>query len=163
MNNAMTPTRVDEFTFVGTRISWSAIFIGTVLAAGVYILLATLGAAVGLSISNHASASSLKTGMIVWAVVITIAALFVGGLATAHYTVGESVTEAVVAGVITWALVFTLFFGLSAMGVRAGFTAMTGIANSAYAGTSQEWEASARSSGVTQQQLDEWHRNPALT
>ena len=163
MNDSLTPPRVEGFTSLGTRVSWSAIFTGTLLALGVYFLLATLGGAVGLSISNHTTASTLRTGMIVWAFLIAITALFVGGLATAHYTIGENKVEAVIEGVITWALVFSLLLALGAMGLRAGITAMTGLANSAQAGSTQNWEASARAAGVSQQQLDEWRRTPVPT
>jgi uncharacterized membrane protein len=160
MDQTSTSMRVEDFTSVGTRVSWSAILAGTFVAVGMYFLLASLGAAVGLSISDHTSASTLQTSSIVWAFVISIAALFVGGLTTSVYTVGENKIEGVVSAIVTWALVFTLMLAFTSMGLRAGFTAMS---NLAAARNTQNWEASARAAGVTDQQLAEWRRNPAVT
>ena len=71
---------LEDLRSVGTRIRWGAILAGAVLAVGVYSLLGILGAAVGISISDRVSPTTLSTGAIVWAILTTCTALFVGGL-----------------------------------------------------------------------------------
>lgn len=148
--------RVEDLASVGTRISWGAILAGTFLAAGVYFLLATLGGAVGLSISDRMNPTALHPGVIGWAFVTTAAALFVGGLVTSLYTVGENKTEAVMSGIIMWALLFTLLLVLSGVGIRSGFNAMVAIGNS-----TPGWEAAAREAGVPADQIETWRRTAA--
>ena len=98
---------------------------------GIYFLLATLGSAVGLSTSDRMNPTTLQTGVVAWAFVTTIVALFIRGLVTSLFTTGENKAEAVVSGIITWALLFTLLLVVGGAGIRAGFNAMQGMANSA--------------------------------
>jgi hypothetical protein len=119
-------SRAGGLVSVGTRISWSAILAGNFLAMGIYLLLASLGTAVGLSISEHASPTKVQNAAVIWTFLITCAALFVGGVATSIFTAGENKVEAVLSGVIMWALLFTTLMILAATGIRAGFTAMQG-------------------------------------
>jgi hypothetical protein len=148
-----TAPRVEDLASVGTRVSWGAILAGTFLAIGVYFLLATLGGAVGLAVSDRTSPEALSTGAVAWAFVTTVAALFVGGLVTSLYTVGENKTEAVMSGIIMWATLFTLLLVLSGAGVRSGFSAMAALDNPA-----RGWEAAAREAGVPADQIETWRR-----
>src|SRR5919108_422939 len=81
--------RAEDVVSVGTRVSWAAIFAGAVLALAIYFLLAILGGAVGVSVSDRVDPSKLRTGALIWAIVTTCAALFVGGVVTSQFTVGE--------------------------------------------------------------------------
>src|SRR5580658_9008202 len=105
--------RVRDVESVGTRISWGAVLAGAMVALGIYFLLTTLAAAVGMSISERVDPTKLEIGAVVWAVLTTTSALFVGGLVTSLFTAGENKTEAVFYGVIMWAvvLVMLLHFG----------------------------------------------------
>jgi hypothetical protein len=163
MNEPVTSPRVEDVVSVGTRISWSAILAGTLLALGVYFLLGTLGGAVGLSTSDRMNPTNLQTAAIIWAFLITVAALFVGGLATSLFTVGENKIEAVMSGVIMWALLSALLLLLGAAGVRAGFNAMVGMANAAQSASTQEWETGARAAGVSAEHIEDWRRKQAKT
>src|SRR5437868_1693676 len=100
-----TPRPEDVFS-VGSRISWGAIFAGAVLALGIYSLLTILGGAVGLSISDRMNPTTLKTTALVWTMLTMVVAIFVGGAVTSQFTVGESKTEAMLYGIIMWALLF---------------------------------------------------------
>src|SRR4051812_11214016 len=69
--------------FPPPRLSWSAIFGGTVAALGIWILLYSFGIAIGLSAIDPNQARSLKgsgifTGL--WSLIAPLIALFVGGL-----------------------------------------------------------------------------------
>ena len=163
MNDSMAMPRVEDSVSVGTRISWGAILAGTVLALGVYFLLATLGGAVGLSTSDRMNPTTLQTGVIVWAFLTTIAALFVGGVVTSLYTVGEKKVEAVISGVIMWATLFAVLMVLGAAGIRAGFHSMEGMASSAQIASTTNWENGARAAGVSAEQVEEWKRKQPAT
>jgi hypothetical protein len=128
------------------------------LALGLYFLLTILGAAVGLSISDRVNPGSLQTGAVVWACLVTCVALFVGGLVTSLFTVGENKVEAVLYGVIMWALLFALLLALGAAGVRGGFNAMVSVASTGHAASSQNWERGAREAGVPADLIEDWRR-----
>ncbi len=141
---------------VGSRISWGAIFAGALLALGIYSLLTVLGGAVGLSISDRVQPTTLKNTAIVWALLTLVVSIFVGGVATSQFTVGETKMEALLYGVIMWALLFGILAALSAAGVRSGFHAMAGMADSAQATSTQSWETLARQAGVPADQIETW-------
>ena len=162
MNNLRSEPRVEDSLPVGSRVSWSAILAGTVLALAVFFLLASLGAAVGLSANDRMNPTTLQIGTIIWAFLTTLVALFIGGLVTSLYSVGENRVEAVVSGIIMWALLFALLLILGAVGIRAGFHSMQGMATAAQTATNQNWENQARAAGVTPEQIEEWkHKQPS--
>ena len=161
MNDQATAPRVEDVLSVGTRVSWSAILAGTVLAMGVYFLLASLGAAVGLSAHSRMDPTTLRTGAIGWAFATTLSALFVGGLVSSLFTVGENRVEAVMSGIIVWSLVLASFLLLGAAGIHGGFQAMQGIASES--ARSGSWEAGAKAAGVSAEQIDEWTRKQTET
>ena len=163
MNDSVTEPRLEDFASVGTRISWGAILAGAFLALGVYFLLATLGGATGLSTSDRMNPTTLQTGVVVWAFLITIVALFLGGLVTSLYTAGENKIEAVMSGVIMWAVLGAMLLVLGAVGIRAGFHAMQGMATSAQAASTQNWEIGARDAGVSAEQIEIWRRQQGTT
>jgi hypothetical protein len=144
---------------VGSRISWAAIFGGAVLALALYFMFLLLGSAVGLTISDRVNPASLKTAAIVWSLLTLCIALFVGGIVTSHFTVGESKTEAIVYGVLMWALLVGLMIVLGTLGIRAGFSAMMGMANLSRDASSPNWEALARTAGVPGEQIDAWRKS----
>jgi hypothetical protein len=143
---------------VGSRISWAAIFGGAVLALALYFMFLLLGSAVGLTISDRVRPASLKTAAIVWSLLTLCIALFVGGIVTSHFTVGESKTEAVVYGVLMWALLVGLMIVLGTLGIRAGFSAMMGMAHLSR-DASPNWENLARTAGVPDEQIDAWRKS----
>ena len=146
---------LEDLGSVGTRIRWGAIFAGGMVALGLYFLLGILGAAVGLSISDKLSPTALTSGAVLWALLTTCVALFLGGMVTSLFTVGENKTESLLYGVIMWAVLFSAFVGLGAAGVRTGITSMAGMSDPSRA-TTEGWVTSAREAGVPPQQIEEW-------
>ena len=63
---ADSPVQPEDVIPVRSRISWGAIVAGSVLALSLYFLLALLGGAVGLSISDKVNSQSLSNGAIVY-------------------------------------------------------------------------------------------------
>ena len=111
---------------VRTRISWGAILAGAAVAMAIYVLLMSLGVAVGMSVSDDVNSRTLGTSAGVWGFISLLIALFAGGWVTTQVTVGESRTEAFLYGVVLWATTSVLLFWLTANGVRAGIdTAVT--------------------------------------
>jgi hypothetical protein len=155
-NPAATPQTEDLFS-VGSRISWGAILGGGLVSLALYFMFTTLGAAVGLSISDRVTPTSLQTGTVIWTILTLCVALFVGGLMASLFTVGENKVESVFYGVIMWAFLLTLFLAMGAAGVRSGVSGMVGLAQVAQ-GSGPEWEARAREAGVPQDTIDDWRR-----
>lgn len=157
--------RAEDVMPVRSRISWGAILAGAALALAMYSLLTLLGGAIGWSVSGDIRSENLMTAAAIWAILTTVVSLFVGGYVASQLTVGENKIEAVMYGIITWAVVFALLLWLMASGVRAGFNAMLGLA---YAGesvanstTTRDWEAAARRAGVSQAKIDDLRQSVA--
>jgi hypothetical protein len=105
---------------LGTRVSWGAIFAGTVLALAFCLLFTTLSGAVGLSLHERNPSAGIHAATIIWAIIILCVAVFVGGMTTSLLTLGENKTEAVVHGLLMWALLVGILAILGANGVRIG-------------------------------------------
>lgn len=144
---------------VGSRISWGPILAGAMLALALYFLLALLGAAVGLSVSDNTTVDTMATGAAIWAVLTTVVSLFAGGYIASQLAVGENKTEAAVYGLIVWGVVFGMLLWLMASGVRTSFNAMVGLATVASGTTTEDWAAAARRAGVPQERIDEFRRS----
>ncbi len=114
---------------VRTRISWGAILAGAAVAMAIYVLLMSLGVAVGMSVSDDMSSRSFGTSAGVWGFISLLIALFAGGWVTTQVTVGESRTEAFLYGVVLWATTSVLLFWLTANGVRAGLDTAAAVQN----------------------------------
>lgn len=145
------PVRAEDVIPVHSRIAWGPILAGAVLALATYLLLTLVGAALGLSIHGRVSDRGLAVGAVVWAVLVTAWSLFVGGFVASLFTTGENKFEGVVYGLIVWAVVFAMIVGLVSAGVRAGFGAMVGVAQTAgnVSAANGNWEDLARRNGAT--------------
>lgn len=110
-----------NFAGVRSRVSWGAIMGGATIALAVYFLLSLLGVAIGLSFSDDVNRDNLSTGAAIWSFVSLIIALFFGGWVSTQCTAGENRTEAVLYGVIVWAVTSTLLVALASHGLRLGY------------------------------------------
>ena len=82
-----------------------------------------------------------------------------GGIITSLFTVGENKVEAMVYGVLMWALVMGVLIVMGGLGVRSGFNAMMGMAYYSHdSASASNWEAKARDAGVPADQIDAWRR-----
>ena len=141
---AQTTVQAEDLMSVGSRISWGAIFAGSVLALALYLLLSILGGAVGLTLRDRITEENLRTSVIAWTIGIACVSLFTGGVLTSAFTVGENKTEAVIYGILMWALTFAIVIALGSFGVRTGYGTMLRI--SEMAATPPEVELAARMS-----------------
>jgi hypothetical protein len=147
--------RAEDVFGVTSRIKWGPLLAAAAVSVAVYFLLTLLGTAIGLSVGDRVSGEALGTGAVVWAVLTTAVALFVGGYLASQLSVGETRAEAMVYGVVVWAAVFAMLMWLMASGVRAGYTAVVGMANVAANTDAQSWEDAARRAGVPQERIDQ--------
>ncbi len=111
-------------TAVQSRISWSAILAGAAVALGFYSLLTLLGVAIGITASDDVSEGSIGAGAGIWTFVALCLSLFIGGWVTTQCTVGENRTEAVLYGVVLWAVSSILLLSMTAAGLRMGLDMM---------------------------------------
>jgi hypothetical protein len=161
------PVHVEDVVSVGSRVSWAAVFAGAFVALAIYLVLALLGAALGLSVRHSVRANTLATGAAVWAILSLVVALLVGGWTATQVTVGENKGEAVLHGLLVWGVMFLgMLIGL-ATGVRTGFNAVLGMANTvatASQGRSEEdWTVAAQRAGVPPAQIEDWRAKAKAT
>ena len=119
------------------RMSWGALFAGTVAALGIWILLFALGVALGLSTVDPNEAGSLRASGIftgVWSLVTPLIALFIGGMIAARSVGPLNRLGGAVHGLLVWSLTAVAGVYLVANlfgGVLGGAVNMTQTAASA--------------------------------
>ncbi|WP_152049571.1 DUF2188 domain-containing protein [Tautonia marina] len=118
--------RLHDVTSVGSRVSWSALMAGAVVALTVYVSLGTLGVAVGLSTAgtDAVGGSTLAIGAAIWAAISLLVALFMGGFVTSRSTVGERKDEAMIYGLLLWGTIFVAVVVLTGLGLNLGVGGM---------------------------------------
>lgn len=98
------------------RVSWGAIFAGTVIALVTQLALSILGLGIGASAINPATEqnpmSGIGTGAGVWFAVTTLIALFAGGWVAGRLAGIPRTTDSLLHGVLTWGLATLLLFYL---------------------------------------------------
>ncbi len=130
------------------KLSWGAIFGGTFVALGVWILLYSLGLALGLSSVDPADPGSAKSAGIgtgIWSLIAPLIALFAGGLVASRTAgvvdkMGGALHGAVLWGLTTLAGVIVMGMALSSLlgaVFSVGKTAV-GAAGSAISGAASQ-------------------------
>ncbi len=152
--------RTEEVLPVRSRISWGAIFAGAMVALALYFLLTLLGAAIGLSVTGRVRPENIGSGAALWAIAVTLLALFAGGCVASQFTVGETKHEAIIYGVVVWGVVFGMLLLLTTSTLSTGFHAIMGMANVGEVATRnaspENFESAARQAGMSQSDIDSW-------
>src|SRR5262245_16579875 len=87
---------VPDLMGVSTRVSWSAILAGAVIALATFFAIGLFFTALGITITDAGVRDrAIDVGAIVAAIVTSIVSLFIGGWVAAKLTVGENRQEAV--------------------------------------------------------------------
>jgi len=154
--------RVEDVKSVGTRISWGAVLAGAVVALALYVVLTTLGAAIGFSVGRDLSVRTLANGGLVWAILTVGLSLFAGGWVVSQLTAGETKCESMVHGVILWGTVFAVMLGMVGMGIRSGFGAMLNIAYAGDRMAERGDDASLRELGFSDKDINEGRERRAM-
>jgi hypothetical protein len=138
---------------VRSRVSWGAIMAGAFIAMATYLLLGTLGLALGITVAPNTDAETLGTGAGIWAAVTMLISLFIGGCVSSRCTAGETKAEAMMYGVVVWG-VFLFAMMIFATGVAGlGIGAVVGLANSP--AVNQLSDQQLRDAGFSQAQIGE--------
>lgn len=141
---------------VKSRVCWSAIIGGTVIALATYVVLTMLLGAIGITLTDAGvRANAVGVGVLIAMIATMVVSLFLGGWVSSQLTAGENRQEAVIYGLLTWAAVTGATLMLVSMGVRGGYFAVVG--GSMVAQNNERipaWEETARQAGVPQQQID---------
>lgn len=124
------------------RLSWPAVFAGSVLSLGIWLLLYLLGLGVGLTVIDPDNPGSLHgagmtTGL--WSLIVPIVALFVGALAAAKVGGAMTRTAAAIQGGVLWSLatiasmvaLVSVMASLIGGAVRIGASAAAGVGDMA--------------------------------
>lgn len=140
--------RVEAIPSVPFKLSWGAIFGGTFVALGVWILLYSLGLALGLSAvdpNDPGSAKSAGIGTGIYSLIVPLIALFIGGLVASRTAGVVDKMGGALHGAVLWGL--TTLVGVVVMGMAisslmgavfsVGKTAV-GAAGSAIAGVASQ-------------------------
>jgi len=109
---------------VGTRISWGAVLAGAAVALSTLILLGVLATAAGVTLRDRMSDQGYFVGAMICSIVMTLAALFLGGFVVSRLTAGEDKTEAVTYGIVLWGTLFVALAALTAAGANIGYHAL---------------------------------------
>jgi hypothetical protein len=157
--NRHEPVHARDVQEVGSRISWSAILAGAMIATVVCFVLFLLGMAIGLTFVGEAEGDTLSTGAAIWAIATTLTGLFLGGWVTSQCEVGETRAESLIHGAIMWGVTAILLVTLAGAGIGSGFSALVSSVSLVEQGmTSQSWQQLAESSGISRTQIEEWMR-----
>jgi hypothetical protein len=151
------PVRTRDVLPVYSRVSWGALLAGLFVTLAVFVLLSTLGVAVGISSSDAAGRDSIAVGAGVWAVLTVLLAFFSGGCVVSRCTAGETKTEAVMYGTVLWGAAFALILWATGSVLRTGTALAVSSANVAAnaPATPADWERVARRAGVTDAQINQ--------
>jgi ABC-type transport system involved in multi-copper enzyme maturation permease subunit len=112
----MSIVSAEPYCSVQSRVSWGALLAGAAVGVAIYTVLALLGVAVGLTVSDNASSENIGLGAGIWAFVSLVIAMFFAGWVTTQCTVGETRTEAILYGIVVWAVTATFLVWSAATG-----------------------------------------------
>lgn len=111
------------------RVSWGAIFAGTVVAMVVQIVLTLLGISIGLGVISQTPGTGVLGGVgigtAIWLIVSTLISLFIGGYVAGRLAGMPTRPDGVLNGIVVWALatLISLYLATSTVG-----SAVSGVA-----------------------------------
>ena len=149
---------IEDVAGVRSRVSWGALLGGAVIAIAAAMVFTFLFAAIGVSLRDaDVRGENIGIAAIIAAIATLAVSLFLGGWVTSQLTAGETRQEAVIYGVLTWAVVTAASMMMVGMGVRAGYFALMGgtmVAQNSQTVQQRSWEDMARDAGVSQASID---------
>ena len=105
------PVESSSIITTSVGVSWGGVFAGALVSLGVWILLHSLGIAVGLIAIDPDYPGSLRgvgIGTGIWSMIAPLVALFVGGMVTGRISGAISRIGATIHGAVLWSLSMVL-------------------------------------------------------
>ncbi len=125
-----------------SRISWGAIFAGTLTALVVVFMLNLLGMGIGFSTIDPLVESNplkgLGTGALIWLGLSNLAALFVGGLVAGRMSGFTDKADGGLHGFLTWALFALISFYLLTSTIGSIVNGMSGAVSGLFGGSNKD-------------------------
>ncbi|MCT2559646.1 hypothetical protein N0B51_11710 [Tsuneonella sp. YG55] len=144
-----------------SRVSWGAIFAGTVVAVGLLVLLGMLGTAIGfraIDPQQGAAFDGVGIGAGIWWIVSSVLALAIGGYVAGHLSGIPEKRSATAHGASVWGLLTMVMLWLAAStvgtAVNTASGAVVGAAQAAATATNTAASAVLRPGGVTEQEAE---------
>lgn len=159
------PVHYEDVAGVKSRVSWGAVLAGSVVTLASYLLFSLLLAGIGLAIAEPGTdGRAVGMGTILVGVFCMGLSLFAGGWVTTQLTAGETKSESIVYGILTWATVTAASLFMVGWGVSAGYHGLLGAAYATQSLrpeiTQDNWEVTARRAGVSNEDIaklkDKW-------
>ncbi|MCI0704087.1 MAG: hypothetical protein L0241_23765 [Planctomycetia bacterium] len=148
--------KTEDVVGVKSRVSWPAILAGAVIALAANLIITFFLMAVGLSLTEAGvRENAVSTGALIAYLVGIIVSLFIGGWVTSQLTAGETDQEAILYGILTWAVVVGFSLAVVGMGAREGYYALVRGSMVAQQAPGANWEEGARAVGISQQKIDD--------
>ena len=122
---------VEDVMSVGTRVSWSAVLAGSVVALATYFALNVFTTALGITALGDFNSENVAIGAMILGLIWLLVSLFLGGFVASVTTVGENHSEALTYGILVWGttMLALLIMGLSfTAGAFAGVTSLLNVA-----------------------------------
>jgi hypothetical protein len=122
-------TYQNEFRIIGCKADWGAIWAGVFTFVAIWSVFGLLGMAIFASVANPSAerpVTGMSAGMGIWAVVLTIIAMYVAGRETGRLAGVTSKHDGLIHGMIMFglsvvaALVITILGGMSLSGSPVG-------------------------------------------
>ena len=136
------------------RVSWGAIFAGSLVGLVFQIMLMLLGAAIGLSTWQSGTQNSdqgLALGSAIWLLISSLVAIWIGACVAGRLSGGPRRADGMLHGIVTWSVSTLTMFALLAAGIGAvlgGAGALLGSAG-AVGGSIQGHQTESGQNAVT--------------
>ncbi len=110
---------VSEEHLLHSRLSWSGVFAGLLIALITQVILTLIGTAIGLAAWDPSSGKGLSLGAGIWALISMLAALYLGGMTSGWVSAAHTKKSGFLHGTLVWALTTMLTLWMIANGIGA--------------------------------------------
>lgn len=136
-------------TLQGIRVGWGSVFSGFLVGIGIFLLLTTLGLAIGISTADvgpgeQIDARGAGLGAAIWSALTLLIALFVGGMVATRAGMVHDRATGMIEGMLVWVLSMLTIIWLATSGIGLLANTFSGLVG----GVTQGATAAVRSVDV---------------
>lgn len=115
----------------GARVAWGGVWSGILVGIGVFLLLSTLGLAIGISAAEvgpgEDSNARLGTGALIWSGLTLLFSLFVGGMVATRSGLIDDKATGMIEGALVWVLSILAIIYMASSGISMLANSASGI------------------------------------